>query len=104
MSGSPDWEERCALALNEIDRLDLDAKQKIAKVRRILVGEAEPREEWPHEWVEIGIETVSDHERGAPGEKVQYRCQQCGAFGYRVVFPTSVTLYPIVTDAAACKK
>lgn len=104
MSGSPDWEERCALALNELDRLDLDDKSKLARVRRLLNGEAESVDEPSHEWVEIGMDTMSDHERGAPGERIQYRCQHCGAFGYRVVFPTSVTLYPIVTDAATCRK
>jgi hypothetical protein len=102
MSGSPDWEERCALALSELDRFDLDDRSKLAQARRILSGEG-AAEEQIHDWVEIGMESMSDHEHGAPGERIQYRCQHCGAFGYRVVFPTSVTLYPVVTDATSCR-
>lgn len=104
MSGSPDWEERCALALSELDRIDLSDRAKLTRVRQILNGDTETIDEQCHEWVEIGMENMSDHERGAPGERIQYRCQHCGAFGYRVVFPTSVTLYPIVTDATGCGK
>lgn len=103
MNDLPDWEERCALALNEIERTDLDDAQKIDRVRRMLCGELGEDDERAHVWVEIGMEAIPGTESSSPGNTIHYRCRDCRAHGYRIVFPTSVTLYPIVSDVPSCK-
>jgi hypothetical protein len=102
MSDLPDWEERCALALDEIERTDLDDARKLDRVRRILTGELNEDGERAHQWVEIGMDPIPGTANSSPGNTIRYRCQNCDARGYRVVFPTSVTLYPIVSDVQHC--
>lgn len=103
MSDLPDWEERCALALGEIERTDLDDEQKLDRVRRMLTGELGEDDETAHDWVEVGMDAIPGTSSSSPGNTIHYRCQTCSAVGYRVVFPTSVTLYPIVSDVSSCK-
>jgi hypothetical protein len=62
-----------------------------------------PVEERPHVWIEIGMEPIPGTHSSSPGNTIRYRCQHCNAKGYRVVFPTSVTLYPIVCDVPSCR-
>jgi len=104
MSDLPDWEERCALALTEIERIDLDANAKLERVRRMLKGELESAddESRAHDWVEIGMDALQGTDASSPGQSIKYRCRSCDARGYRIVFPTSVTLYPIVSDSPNC--
>lgn len=103
MNDLPDWEERCALALAEIERTELNDADKIDRVRRILQGDVDADDERAHCWVEVGMDSIAGTEFVSPGNAIHYRCQHCNAFGYRIVFPTSVTLYPIVSDAVSCK-
>jgi hypothetical protein len=103
MSDLPDWEERCALALSEIERTDLDQARKLDRVRRILTGELDEDGERAHAWVEIGMDPIPGTPTSSSGNTIHYRCRNCDARGYRVVFPTSVTLYPIVSDVQNCK-
>jgi hypothetical protein len=103
MSDLPDWEERCALALDEIGRIDLSDAQKLDRVRRILTGELEQDDGRAHVWVEVGMDVIAGTQGSSPGNTIHYRCQRCAASGYRIVFPTRVTLYPIVSDATTCK-
>jgi len=103
MNDLPDWEERCALALEEIERSDLSDAEKLQSVRRILLGSSDDSNERAHVWVEIGMDTISGTECTSPGNAIHYRCQKCKAIGYRIVFPTSVTLYPIVSEVTSCK-
>lgn len=103
MSDLPDWEERCALALSEIERSDLADGNKLDRVRRILTGELDEDDERAHVWVEIGMDPIPGTLNSSPGNTIHYQCQNCQARGYRVVFPTSVTLYPIVTDLPICR-
>jgi hypothetical protein len=108
MSETPDWEERCTLALNEIDRTDLDVQNKLERVRSILNGELENEASEElistrHDWREVSVEELPGIDEASPGETVRYECRKCGAKGYRIVLPTSVTLYPIVTDALYCR-
>lgn len=104
MSELPDWEERCALALNELDRTDLDNATKLTRTRRILTGEADTKaaDLRTHVWLEVGAEALPGTDESSPGESIRYRCKRCGAEGHRIVFPTSVTLYPIVSDNPYC--
>jgi hypothetical protein len=103
MSDMPDWEERCALALSEIDRKDLDDTTKLDRVRRMLTGELDEDDDRAHVWAEIGMDPIPGTHSSSPGNTIHYRCRNCNALGYRVVFPTSVTLYPIVSDVPSCK-
>lgn len=103
MSDLPDWEERCALALGEIERIDLTDGIKLDRVRRILTGELDETDERAHVWVEVGMDPIPGTQHSSPGNTIHYQCQHCKARGYRVVFPTSVTLYPIVSDVVNCR-
>lgn len=104
MNDSPDWEERCALALDEISRVDLDDRSKLARIKRLLEGELLTGEvNFPHDWAEIGVDDLPGTDDGSPGQSIKYECRKCGTKGYRIVFPTSVTLYPIVCDKAYCQ-
>lgn len=104
MSDSADWEERCALALEEIERMDLDALAKLNRVRRILTGNLTPDDDVrAHDWAEAGMDVLAGTASSGPGQSIQYICRKCEARGYRIVFPTSVTLYPIVTDSPTCR-
>jgi hypothetical protein len=111
MTEKPNWEERCSLALRELDRPDIDATRKVEHVRRILIGKTTPPHEvakstgaGAHEWVEIGVEPLGGTEDTSEGQSIRYVCRKCSAKGYRIVFPTSVTLYPIVSDALVCER
>jgi len=103
MNDFPDWEERCALALSEIERTDLNDAQKLDRARRMLTGELGEDDEQAHSWVEVGMDPIAGTEASSPGNTIHYRCGRCNAIGYRIVFPTSVTLYPIVGDPPTCK-
>ncbi|MGC4067864.1 MAG: hypothetical protein QM784_25070 [Polyangiaceae bacterium] len=111
MTEKPNWEERCALALRELDRPDIDAARKLDHVRSILTGKTPPPHgvskstgAGAHEWVEVGVEPLGDAEDTTEGQSIRYACRKCNAKGYRIVFPTSVTLYPIVSDVLACER
>ena len=108
MSDLPDWEERCALALDELERTDLDDKTKLTRVKRALTGDLAAQEDQEtlsyHDWQEVGVEPLPGSDEASPGEAVQYKCRKCGARGYRIVLPTSVTLYPIVSDSPICAR
>jgi hypothetical protein len=108
MSELPDWEERCALALEEIERTDLDDNTKIIRVKLILTGELDSAEDDGvvayHEWREVGVDELPGTDETSPGQSVRYICRKCDAKGYRIVFPTSVTLYPIVCDSPNCRR
>jgi hypothetical protein len=106
MSDLPDWEERCALALEEMERTDLDDRTKLVRVKRFLKGEYEGTDDrgtTAHDWTEIGVDDLAGTDDASPGQSIKYRCRKCGAKGYRIVFPTSVTLYPIVSDSPNCR-
>lgn len=105
MSDLPDWEERCALALDEMARTDLDDRTKLSRIKRFLTGEHEVDENGgtAHDWAEIGVDELAGTDDASPGESIKYQCRKCGAKGYRIVFPTSVTLYPIVSDSPNCR-
>jgi hypothetical protein len=103
MSELSDWEERCALALNELERLDIDAVTKVARARGILKGELECDDESrAHDWIEVGVDAIEGTDDSSPGQSIKYACRTCQVKGYRIVFPTSVTLYPIVSDTPNC--
>jgi hypothetical protein len=103
MNDLPDWEERCALALQEIERTDIDDAHKLERVRMMLTGELDEDGERAHVWVETAMEPMPKTDNSSPGNTIHYRCRNCHAIGYRIVFPTSVTLYPIVSDVPSCK-
>jgi hypothetical protein len=104
MSSPPDWEERCALALLETERTGIDAAQRLAAVRRILMGDLDPDSgEHGHDWRETGMDPLPGTAGGSPGHSIKYLCRCCGAVGYRIVFSTSETTYPIVSEAPLCR-
>jgi hypothetical protein len=103
MTAPPDWEERCALALLETERLSVDAEERLAAIRRILMGQYDPGgSERGHDWQETGMDALPGSDESSPGHSIKYTCRCCGALGYRIVFSTSVTTYPIVSDAFDC--
>jgi hypothetical protein len=110
MNEMPNWEARCSLALQELNRSDLDATRKVERARSILTGADHPTRHVPkpadtgaHEWVEVGVDPLGDAEDTSEGQSIRYVCRKCNAKGYQIVFPTSVTLYPIVSDALTCE-
>ncbi len=102
MAEISDWEERCALSMDVIDRDDLPDAEKLRRIRGLLSGGFAEEEERTHDWVESGMEPLPAMDGGSPGHSMQYRCRRCGARGYRIVFATSVTMYPIVTEQPYC--
>ena len=98
----PDFEELCAQLRTVVDRTDLSNDEKVATIGRLLHGEAAPAAgNSPHRWRETGSVPLEDG--AGEGQSVQYACSKCGAKGYQIVFPTSVTMYPIVTDTPLCQ-
>ena len=103
MAASEDFEELCARLRTIVEREDLGNDEKVASLRELLLGATRPDAAPGHAWRETGsLPLPATGDGGSQGQSVQYACTRCGARGYQIVFPTSVTMYPIVTDDPQC--
>jgi hypothetical protein len=87
-------------------RTDIDEKTKLERIKRVLEGDTTDGRSLssvPHDWVEVGVDDLPETNHASPGQSIKYECRSCGAKGYRIVFPTSVTLYPIVSESPTCR-